>query len=104
MFGDGEHISGYDPDVSEAILGEAAHLLRHLGFAAGHTILIGGLVPSLLILDPGSDRPAHVGTTDMDFCLSVALVEGDTAEYERIETASRAGEGRELHTLKVRLA
>jgi hypothetical protein len=36
--------------------------------------------------------------------LSVALVEGDTAEYERIETASRAGEGRELHTLKVRLA
>ena len=33
MLGDGEHISGYDPGVSEAILGEAAHLLRHLGFA-----------------------------------------------------------------------
>jgi hypothetical protein len=92
LLGDGEHISGYDPGVSEAILGEAAHLLRHLGFAAGHAILIGGLVPSLLILDPGPDRPAHVGTTDMDFCLSVALVEGDTAEYERIEGAlTKAG-------------
>jgi hypothetical protein len=24
LLGDGEHVSGYDPDVSEAILGEAA--------------------------------------------------------------------------------
>ena len=87
MVGDGEHISGYDPGTSEAILGETAHLLRHLGFAANHAILIGGLVPGLLVLDPDPFRPAHVGTTDLDFCLSVALIEGDTAEYERIEAA-----------------
>lgn len=87
LVGDGCHISEYDPGVSGAILGEAAHLLRHLGFAAEHAILIGGLVPGLLVLNPGPGRPVHVGTTDLDFCLTVALVEGDTAEYERIESA-----------------
>jgi hypothetical protein len=87
LAGNGEHISEYDPVVSEAILGEAAHLMRHLGFAGNHAILIGGLVPGLLVLDPGSGRPIHIGTTDIDVCLSVALIEGDTAEYERIEAA-----------------
>jgi hypothetical protein len=68
------------------LLGEAGHLLRAIGFAADHAILIGGMVPGLLVLDPGLGHP-HVGTADLDLCLSVALVEGDTAEYERIETA-----------------
>jgi hypothetical protein len=85
---EGEHHSAYDPALVDAILGEAAHLLRHLGFAAAHTVLIGGVVPSLLVLDPATHR-RHLGTTDLDFCLSLAIVEGDTAEYERIETALR---------------
>lgn len=87
MVGDGEHISSYDPGLAEEILAEAAHLLRHLGFAAQHTILIGGLVPGLLVPDLDPARPAHIGTTDVDLCLSVALTLGDTAEYERIEAA-----------------
>lgn len=86
---DGMHISEYDPTLAAAILGEAAHLLRNVGFAAHHAILIGGLVPGLLVLDPGPSRPPHIGTADVDLCLSVALVEGDTAEYERIETGLR---------------
>jgi len=89
LAGDGQHISAYDPALSEAILGETALLLRALGFAANHAILIGGLVPGLLVLDPGPGRAAHVGTTDVDICLSVALVKGETAEYERIEAALR---------------
>jgi len=93
LVGDGEHISGYDPGTSEQILGEAAHLLRHLGFAARHAILIGGLVPGLLVVDPGPGRQAHIGTTDVDICLSLALIEGDTAEYERIETGLKTREG-----------
>lgn len=60
-----------------------------MGFAAQHAILIGGLVPALLVLDPGHGRPRHIGTADIDLCLSVALVEGDTAEYERIESGLR---------------
>jgi hypothetical protein len=34
-------------------------------------------------LDPGIEP--HIGTTDLDFCLSVAITEGETAQYERIE-------------------
>jgi hypothetical protein len=84
------HVNGYDPSTTETILGEAAHLLRNIGFAAQHAILIGGLVPGLLVLDPGPGRSPHVGTTDIDLCLSVALVEGGTAEYERIEKGLRS--------------
>jgi hypothetical protein len=85
---DGHHHSAYDPSLVDVVLAEAAHLLRNLGFAAAHTVLIGGVVPSLLVLDPATNRP-HLGTTDLDLCLSVAIVEGDTAEYERIENALR---------------
>ena len=84
----GAHHSGYDPSTLDAVLGETAQLLRHLGFAANHAVLIGGVVPSLLVLDPPG--APHVGTTDIDLCLSVALVDGDTAEYERIEQSLRA--------------
>jgi hypothetical protein len=85
---EGRHHSEYDPSLVDLVLAEAAHLLRHLGFSAQHTVLIGGVVPSLLVLDPVTNRP-HLGTTDLDLCLSVAIVEGDTTEYERIETALR---------------
>lgn len=88
--GDGQHSSEYDARVTDGILGEAAHLLRTIGFSAHHVILIGGMVPGLLVLDPPSSTRPHVGTTDLDFCLSIALVEGQTAEYERIEIALKA--------------
>lgn len=82
--------SDYDPSLVDAILGEAAHLLRNMGFAGEHAVLIGGIAPSLLVVDPPG--PAHVGTGDLDICLSLALTEGDTREYERIETAlAKAG-------------
>jgi hypothetical protein len=83
---DGQHIAGYDPDLASILAAEAADLVRALGFMAPHVVLIGGLVPGLLvpILDPGIEP--HVGTADIDLCLSVALVEGDTEAYERIET------------------
>jgi hypothetical protein len=85
---EGHHHSQYDPSLIEVVLAEAAHLLRHLGFTAQHAVLIGGVVPSLLVLDPVTNRP-HLGTTDLDICLSVAIIEGDTAEYERLERAVR---------------
>jgi len=83
------HISEYDPSLADAILGEAAHLLRNIGFSARHSILIGGLVPGLLVLDPGPGNQPHIGTADVDLCLSIALIEGDTAEYDRIEAGLR---------------
>ena len=83
---DGQHVAGYDPDLAETLAAEAADLVRALGFMAPHVVLIGGLVPGLLVpvLDPGVEP--HVGTADIDLCLSVALVEGGTEAYERIET------------------
>ena len=83
---DGQHVAGYDPTLAERLAAEAADLVRALGFMAPHVVLIGGLVPGLLVpvLDPGIEP--HVGTADIDLCLSVALVEGDTEAYERIET------------------
>ena len=88
---DGQHISGYDPALAEQLLIEAAGVVHALGFAAPHVVLIGGLVPGLLVpvLDPGLEP--HVGSGDIDLCLSVALIEGDTATYERIETVLKRG-------------
>lgn len=86
------HRSEYDPSLAAAVLDEAAGLLKAIGYAAQHVVLIGGSVPGLLVpqLDPGIEP--HLGTTDLDFCLSVAIVEGDTAEYQRIEQGlKRAG-------------
>jgi hypothetical protein len=60
LAGEGFNVAEYNPDLAAAILGEAAHLFRHLGIATCHTILIGGLVPGLLVLDPGPGRAAHV--------------------------------------------
>jgi hypothetical protein len=85
---DGQHRSTYDASQIDQILAEAAHLLRHLGFVAAHTVLIGGVVPNLLVLDP--PREPHIGTTDLDLCLSVAIVDGDTGQYERIEASLSA--------------
>ena len=70
-------------------MSEAAAIVRSLGFAASHVVLIGGLVPGLLVpvLDPGIEP--HVGTADIDLCLSVALIEGDTATYDRTEAVLR---------------
>jgi hypothetical protein len=87
---DGQSIEGYEPETLDLILAEAANVIRASGFAAEHIVIIGGLVPNLLVpvVDPGG-RP-HIGTTDIDLCLSVALVEGETEEYERLEAVLRS--------------
>ena len=87
---DGQTIDGYEPETLDLILAEAANVIRASGFAAEHIVIIGGLVPNLLVpvVDPGN--PPHVGTTDIDLCLTMALVEGNTEEYERLETVLKA--------------
>ncbi len=90
MAHEGAHLTDYDPAVAATVLDQAASLLKSIGLASQHLILIGGIVPGLLVpvLDPGIEP--HIGTTDLDFCLSVALVQGDTAEYRRIEQGLKA--------------
>lgn len=57
MAGNGLHYGEYARTFVAVLLGEAAHLLRAIGFAADHAILIGGMVPGLLVLDPGLGHP-----------------------------------------------
>lgn len=82
---DGGRISEYDPERTGVLLGEAARLLRGLGFAGNHLTFIGGLVPSLLIPELDPAIAAHVGSGDIDLCLSVALTSGEVGAYDRAE-------------------
>lgn len=60
---------------------EAASLFHLLGgMSAKHLVIVGGMVPPLLL--PHASVP-HVGSTDIDLCLSVAITEGATRDYYR---------------------
>lgn len=82
-------LEDYDRTLLSMVAAEAVHVMRAFGFAGAHVILIGGLVPSLLVPSPEPGLDAHVGTRDLDLCLSVALVSGDVGEYERLEKSLR---------------
>jgi hypothetical protein len=86
---EGGHLSDYDPVLRSKLQGEAARIIRAFGFAGAHVIIIGGLVPSLLVPQVEVGLEPHVGTTDLDLCLSVALVEGDVGAYDRLEKCLR---------------
>jgi hypothetical protein len=85
-----QDITGYNPNDLDRILGEAAHVLRIIGFAGEGLTIIGGLVPTLLVpvVDPAYAKP-HVGTRDVDLCLSLALLEDGAEGYERMENQLR---------------
>lgn len=83
----GYSLNSYNRDATALIIDHAAEVLRAAGFSQEHMVIIGGLVPSLIVPQPSEVSERHIGTTDLDLCLSLALVEGDTAEYERLENA-----------------
>jgi hypothetical protein len=61
-------------------------LLRNLGPWKESVYLVGGLVPRYLISPPtdAEDVPQHIGTTDVDLVLNVALL-ADIEAYRRLE-------------------
>lgn len=62
-----------------ALLTEAASLFYLLGGAGStHLVIVGGMVPPLLVPDAAE---AHIGSSDIDVCLSVAFTEGNTRQY-----------------------
>lgn len=68
----------------DALIREAASIFHRLGgMATKHLTIVGGLVPPLLV--PGA-AAQHLGSADLDLCLSIALAGGETANYyESIE-------------------
>ncbi len=75
----------YDPSLVPLILGQAAEVVRALSFAGGHLTIIGGLVPQLLVPVVETGLAGHVGTLDLDMCMSVTMLGGDVGEYENLE-------------------
>jgi hypothetical protein len=83
MHGDQAVATDYDDPMCARLLGTAADVLRSFGSAFGgrHLAIVGGAVPSLLVGGvPRRMRP-HVGTADLDFHLSLHLLDGETADY-----------------------
>ncbi len=75
----------YDPSLVPLILGQAADVIRALSFAGGHLTIIGGLVPPLLVPVVEQGLEGHVGTLDLDMCMSVTLLGGDVGQYESLQ-------------------
>ncbi len=83
MAGDRGSIDDYDDAMTEHLLGIAADVLRSFGSAFGgrHLAIVGGAVPSLLVPVPPPEIDHHAGTGDLDFHLSLHLLDGETADY-----------------------
>lgn len=87
MVGDDATADHYHDPMSERLLGLAADVLRSFGSAFGgrHLALVGGAAPSLLVDHVPTGIDAHVGTADLDFHLSLHLLDGETADcYQAI--------------------
>lgn len=82
---DGRRADAYTSEVTTVVLAEAADVIRAAGFAQAHLVVIGGLVPSLLVPFPDGVGAPHLGTADIDLCVSMAFIDGDTEEYDRLE-------------------
>lgn len=89
MATDSGSVTDYDPRLTSRLHAEAARVIRGFSFAGAHVVIVGGLVPSLLVPDPDDGAERHVGTQDLDLCLSVALVEGKVGNYDRLEISLR---------------
>lgn len=83
--------SDYDAGYARDVMSELAQLLQGLSPAVveHHIRIVGGLWPTLMygdhpgpFMDPTTGAELrHVGTSDADILLSLALFEGDTADY-----------------------
>src|SRR5947207_8393806 len=63
----------------------ARSLVVEIGPWGNHCAFIGGLVPGLLLPDPGGDLAPHVGTRDVDLALRVAAIGEDAEMYRTLK-------------------
>jgi hypothetical protein len=76
---EGRRVTSEIKHPPSALIGEAASLFYLLGgMAAKHLVIVGGLVPPLLVPQAAE---AHIGSADIDLCLSLAITGGATREY-----------------------
>jgi len=84
--------SEYSPEYVELVKKTCLYLATVLGDFQNDLVIVGGLVPTLLIPEGTlpNEEPPHVGTTDLDIGLHIALLDGQ--RYEGLtERFRRAG-------------
>jgi hypothetical protein len=87
--GDGRSISEYDEETTRRCESVLLTLLRSAGPWKNRLYLAGGLAPRYLLPDLPADVPRHIGTTDVDVVLPIAVVGGDRAAYRALATNLR---------------
>jgi hypothetical protein len=84
------HASGYRPDFVGSVRATCLYIATRLGDLSDETVVVGGLVPSLLIeqerMVTTEDR--HVGTLDLDLGLALAIL--DDRRYTSLTERLRA--------------
>lgn len=79
--------AGYRPEQTEAVRATCLYVATKLGDLLNETVVVGGLVPSLLVdqqaLPP--EVPPHLGTMDLDVGLTLGILDG-----ERYRTLTQA--------------
>lgn len=80
-----KHASGYDSEQVARARATCLYVATKLGDLLDQTVVVGGLVPSLIIEQTGVEP--HVGTMDLDVGLSLALL--DAKRYEELARRMR---------------
>jgi hypothetical protein len=79
---------GYTPEQLLQVRTTCLHLASVLGDLLDELVVVGGLVPSLLVDPRRPGTEAHVGTTDLDLGLELALL--DTGRYRTLAERLRS--------------
>jgi len=78
--------AGYDEEAAHACEKALRTLLVKIGPWGGRVFLIGGLVPHYLIGKAPSDMKEHVGTTDLDIVVGVAISTEEQEVYRTLQS------------------
>jgi hypothetical protein len=79
--------SEYDSKQVQRIRAACLYVATKLGDLMEDTVIVGGLVPSLLIDQSGTHHDFHVGTADLDVGLAVAIF--DDQRYQAMSERLR---------------
>lgn len=75
----------YTPETVAACEMALRTVLTKIGPWGAQLVLIGGMAPKYLVGDIPRDLPAHVGTTDLDVVVGVALETDEDAAYRTLQ-------------------
>src|SRR5262245_11000073 len=75
----------YTPTAVAACEKALRTVLTKIGPWGAQLVLIGGMAPKYLVGDVPADLPPHIGTTDLDVVVGVALETDEEAAYRTLQ-------------------